>query len=75
MFALSSQYLDQLYFFNIVVYSKTKQNKTHLNCLRNHIVEIQDGLKGYYTLNQKLTCFVLYLKIINTFLKTNICIL
>ena len=27
-----------------------------------------------YTPNQKLACFVLYLKIINTFLKNNICI-
>ena len=27
---------------------------------------------GYYTPNQKLACFVLYLKIINTFLKNNI---
>ena len=29
-------------------------------------------LKGYYTTNQKLACFVLYLKIINTFLKNDI---
>ena len=28
-------------------------------------------LRGNCTPNQKLTCFVLYLKIINTFLKTN----
>ena len=27
------------------------------------------GLQGYCTTNQKLACFVLYLKIINTFLK------
>ena len=34
------------------------------------------GEGGYCTPNQKLACFVLYLKIINTFLKTiNICIL
>ena len=32
------------------------------------------ALRGYYTPNQKLTCFVLYLKIINTFLKNNVCI-
>ena len=31
--------------------------------------------RGYYIPNQKLACFVLYLKIINTFLKNNICIL
>ena len=45
------------------------------------------GLSGYFLFyfllkgelhpctNQKLACFVLYLKIINTFLKNNICIL
>ena len=33
------------------------------------------SLRGNYTLNQKLACFVLDLKIINTFLKSNICIL
>ena len=27
------------------------------------------SLRGYYTPNQKLACFVLFLKIINTFLK------
>ena len=32
-------------------------------------------LRGYYNPNQKLACFVCYLKIINTFLKNNICIL
>ena len=32
-------------------------------------------LRGNCTPNQKLACFVLYLKIINTFLKNNICIL
>ena len=32
-------------------------------------------LRGYYTPNQKLACFVLYLKIINTFMKNNIHIL
>ena len=32
-------------------------------------------LRGYYTLYQKLACFVLYLKIINTFLENDICIL
>ena len=30
--------------------------------------------RGYCTLNQKLACFVLYIKMINTFLKNNICI-
>ena len=33
------------------------------------------GLKGELHPNQKLACFVLYLKIINTFLKKKICIL
>ena len=33
------------------------------------------SLREYCTPNQKLACFVLYLKIINTFLKNNICIL
>ena len=32
-------------------------------------------LSGYCTPNQKLAGFVLYLKIINTFLKNNLCIL
>ena len=31
--------------------------------------------RGYFTPNRKWSCFVLHLKIINTFLKTNICIL
>ena len=31
-------------------------------------------LRGYYTPNQKLACFVLYLKIINTFLQNSTCI-
>ena len=33
------------------------------------------ALRGYCTPDQKLACFVLYLKIINTFLKNNLCIL
>ena len=32
-------------------------------------------LRGNFTHNQKLACFVLYLKIINTILKNNMCIL
>ena len=32
-------------------------------------------LRGYCTSYQKLACFVLYLKIINTFLKNKLCIL
>ena len=32
-------------------------------------------LRGYCTSYPKLTCFMLYLKIINTFLKNNLCIL
>ena len=32
----------------------------------------KDTLREYYTPNQQLTCFVLYLEIINTFLKYNI---
>ena len=35
------------------------------------ILELKILLRGNCTPNQKLTCFVLYLKIINTFLKTN----
>ena len=34
-----------------------------------------DPLRGYSTSYPKLACFVLYLKIVNTFLKNNICIL
>ena len=33
------------------------------------------SLRSYCTSNQKLACFVLYLKITNTFSKSNICIL
>ena len=33
------------------------------------------GLRGYCTSYQKLACFVLYLKIINNFLKNKVCIL
>ena len=36
---------------------------------------IHTSFKGYCTSYQKLACFVLYLKRINTFLKNNICIL
>ena len=32
-------------------------------------------IKGYFTSNKKLTCFVLYLKILNTLLKNNTFIL
>ena len=32
-------------------------------------------LRGNCTRNQKLACFVLYLKIINTVLENNVCIL
>ena len=57
---------------------KQKQNKTkkqqqqqktsrHLICF--------NALRGYCTPNQKLACFVLYLKVINIFLKNNTCIL
>ena len=35
----------------------------------------QYSLRGYCTPDQKLACFVLYLKIINTSLKNNICII
>ena len=31
-------------------------------------------LRGYYTPNLKLACFVCYLKINNTFLKNNVCV-
>ena len=37
--------------------------------------DIKASLRGYYIPNQKLACFVPYLKIINTFMKNNICIL
>ena len=33
------------------------------------------SLKGHYTPNLKLACFVCYLKIVNTFLKNIVCIL
>ena len=33
------------------------------------------SLSGFYTLIKKLACFMLYLKIVNTFLINNICIL
>ena len=32
------------------------------------------SLRGYHTPNQKLACFVLYIKNINTSLKTDTCI-
>ena len=38
-------------------------------CKFGHSVEDIMYLSEYYTRNQKLACFVLYLKIINTFLK------
>ena len=39
------------------------------------IFEAAKSLRGNCTPNQKLACFLLYLKIINTFLKNNICTL
>ena len=42
-----------------------------LRCLKHH-PSIAHHSRGYYTPTQKLACFVLYLKIINTFLKNNI---
>ena len=36
---------------------------------------MHDALRGNYTPNQKLACFVHYFQIINTFLKNNICII
>ena len=41
---------------------------------RNDQLKIWLRLRGYCTFYQKLVCFVLYIKIINTFLKNNICI-
>ena len=32
-------------------------------------------LRGYCTPNLELACFVCYLKIVNTFMKNNVCIL
>ena len=40
-----------------------------------HLLLSSSPLRGHYTPNQKLPSFVLYLKIINTFLKNSICIL
>ena len=49
---------------NVVVY----MNAAAVNALLRH-------LKGVLHPIQKFACFVLYLKIINTFLKNDICIL
>ena len=38
-------------------------------------ISVLQLLRGYYIHNQKLACFVLYLKIINPFLKNYMCIL
>ena len=44
--------------------------------IRNKIIcLLHAALRGYYTPNQKVACFVLYLKIINTVMKNYICIL
>ena len=37
-----------------------------------YLLPLHDSIKGVLHPNQKLACFVLYLKINNTFLKTNI---
>ena len=50
-------------------YKRKKQKPDKLQMLY-----LINPLKGYCTPNQKLACFVCYLKIINTFLKNNICI-
>ena len=52
--------------------SKAKWNKTKQKAKQSFI---KQTLRGYCTSYQKLACFVLYFKIINTFLKNNICIL
>ena len=43
--------------------------------LNSTICTVLPIIKGYCTSYPKLACFVLYLKIINTFLKNDICIL
>ena len=60
---------------------KTWQEKLiyMLCCLFTALTRIQNEffncLRGYCTSYQKLACFVLYLKIINNFLKNRLCIL
>ena len=51
-------------------------NKMGLRNIRNILSEnVFFTLRGYCTRNLKLECFVLYLKIINMFVKNNTCIL
>ena len=49
-----------------------------MHCCKNdsllYLVSASNNCIFYYTPNQKLACSVLYLKIINIFLKNNICI-
>ena len=52
------------------------RTKWHLCQVCNHSLKApHPKLRWYYTHNQKLACFVLYLKIINTFLTINVHIL
>ena len=46
--------------------------KNVMKCTNQNLVRID--LRGYYTSYQKLACFVLYLNIMNNFLKNKVCI-
>ena len=43
--------------------------------LYNYIVLYKAHLRGYCTPNLEFACFVFYLKIVNIFMKTDVCIL
>ena len=51
-----------------------QKKKKKANTWQASNVVLDKSLKGVMHPNQKLACFVCYLKIINTFLKNNICI-
>ena len=50
----------------------SSQYQNHSMAKAKHFLSPELVIKGVLHPNQKLTCFVLYLKIINTFLKNNI---
>ena len=53
-------------------WKRETEKKKHWNSMSTLLLQ---GLRGFCTPNHKLACFVLYHKIINTFLKNYICIL
>ena len=60
---------------HLILYAEKLKYEIKWFSTENVKICIKGTFKGYYTPNQKYACFVLHLKIINTFSKNNTCIL